>query len=80
MKLWIKIMRGLVTLLLFLYFASRVLISSIRWSKGEIGTIQEKSADELVTYPTVALCKYSSDSVSSRVCTDYLKYIDKVIA
>ena len=72
MESWIKIMRDLVTLLLFLYFASRVLISSIRWGKEEIGTIQKKSVDQLVTYPSVALCKHSMDGMSFRVHIEYL--------
>ena len=50
------IARRIIFLILFFIFLREVILSSLKWYRGDIGTLNEKDGADHVTYPSLSLC------------------------
>ena len=50
------IARRIIFLILFFIFLREVILSSLKWHRGDIGTLNEKDGADHVTYPSLSLC------------------------
>ena len=57
-----QLVRRVVTLVLVIYFASRIIASYLKLERGDIGTLFNRIVSDTVQYPETTMCVYLSES------------------